>query len=137
MNKKAIYLAALAGVILWAGPSKAEDPKSAEPAGHDRSTPAGGVKEFTAVGIEYQGSKLWLPSTFIVKVGQKVRIKLVNNIKSDPNTHGFAIDEYGIKKVVARGVPETVEFTADKEGLFTVYCHQHPAHIGGQLLVIR
>ncbi len=95
------------------------------------------TKEFTIVGIEYQGSKLWVPGTMIVKVGTQVKIKLINNLKSDPNTHGFAIDEYGIKVVVARGEPQTVEFKADKEGLFNVYCHQHPAHIGGQLLVIK
>lgn len=107
--------------------------KAAEP---DHSHHAG-AKEFTVVGIEYQGTKLWVPGTIIVKKGEKVRIKLVNNIKSEPNTHGFAIDEYGIKKVVARGTPDTVEFTADKEGLFTIYCQLHPAHVGGQLLVLE
>lgn len=95
------------------------------------------VQAFTVVGIEYQGTKIWVPGTLIVKKGQKVKITLINNIKSDPNTHGYSIDEFGIKVVVARGEPKTVEFNADKEGLFKIYCQIHPAHIGGQLLVLK
>lgn len=96
-----------------------------------------GVREFSVVAIEYHGTKVWVPGTLIVQRGDKVRIKLINNIKSDPNTHGFAIDEFGLKTVVGRGKPEIVEFIADKEGLFTIYCQLHPAHIGGQLLVLK
>src|SRR5262245_2376763 len=112
-------------------------PISAQHADHSAHQQSGSAKEFTVVGIEYQGSKLWIPGTLIVKKGDKVRIKLINNIKSEPNTHGFAIDEFAIKKVIARGEPQTVEFTADKSGLFTIYCQLHPAHIGGQLLVLE
>ena len=94
------------------------------------------VRDFTQVALEYEGSKLWLPGNLLVKKGDKVRIKLINNIKSEPNTHGFAIDEFGIKLIVERGKPQTVEFIADKEGLYTIYCQIHPAHIGGQILVL-
>ena len=95
------------------------------------------VRNFTVIGIEYQGSKVWIPGTLIVKKGDKVKISLINNIQSDPNTHGYAIDEYGVKVVVARGTKETVEFTADKEGVFNVYCQLQPAHIGAKLLVLK
>ena len=95
------------------------------------------VKEFTVVAIEYYGTKVWVPGTLIVKKGDKVKIKLINNIKSDPNTHGYAIDEFGVKTVVARGTPETIEFSANQAGLFTIYCQLHPAHIGGQLLILE
>ena len=39
---------------------------------------------------------------------------------------------------LARGVyvtPNTVEFTADKVGVFPYSCQLHPAHVGGQLVV--
>ncbi|OGR83211.1 MAG: hypothetical protein A2901_04105 [Elusimicrobia bacterium RIFCSPLOWO2_01_FULL_54_10] len=92
--------------------------------------------EFTVVAIESEGAKFWIPGSLIVKKGSKVKINRVNAIKSEPNTHGYAIDEFGIKQVIARGEPKAVTFTADKTGLFAIYCHQHPKHIGGQLLVI-
>ena len=93
-------------------------------------------RQFTVVAIESEGSKFWIPGTLIVKKGEKVKINLVNSIKSEPNTHGYAIDAFGVKEVIARGEPKTVSFTADKSGIFTIYCQQHPKHIGGQLLVL-
>ncbi|OGR79283.1 MAG: hypothetical protein A3I11_08370 [Elusimicrobia bacterium RIFCSPLOWO2_02_FULL_39_32] len=103
----------------------------------DHAAHQGRVREFSIVAIEYRGTKVWVPGTLIVRKGDKVKITAINNINSDPNTHGFAIDEFGVKKVVARGEVATVEFTVDKEGLFTIYCQLHPAHIGGQLLVLK
>ncbi len=94
-------------------------------------------KQFTVVAIESEGAKFWIPSTLIVKKGDKVKITLINTIKAEPNTHGYAIDAFGIKEVIARGEPKAVSLTADKTGVFTIYCHQHPKHIGGQLLVME
>ena len=94
-------------------------------------------REITAVNIEYEGSKVWVPATLVVKKGERVRMKLINKVKSDPNVHGFAIPDFGVKVDVYRDKPETVEFTADKAGLFKVWCHLHPAHLGGQLLVLE
>lgn len=102
--------------------------------------PAGGQdvnREITVVNIEFEGSKLWVPATLVVKKGERVRVKLINKVKSDPNVHGFAIPDFGVKVDVYRDKPETVEFTADKAGLFKVWCHLHPAHIGGELLVLE
>ena len=94
-------------------------------------------REITVVNIEYEGSKVWVPATLVAKKGEKVRVKLINKVKSDPNVHGFAIPDFGVKVDVYRDKPETVEFTADKAGLFKVWCHLHPAHLGGQLLVLE
>ncbi len=102
--------------------------------------PAGGQdvnREITVVNIEFEGSKVWVPATLVVKKGERVRVKLINKVKSDPNVHGFAIPDFGVKVDVYRDKPETVEFTADKAGLFKVWCHLHPAHIGGELLVLE
>ncbi|HVN84651.1 MAG TPA: cupredoxin domain-containing protein [Candidatus Binatia bacterium] len=94
------------------------------------------VHEFTVVNLEYEGSKLWLPSTLVVHKGDKVKIKLINNVKSDPNQHGYKIAAMNVEEVVTRGEPKSVEFTADKEGVFPITCQLHPAHVGGQLVVL-
>ena len=90
----------------------------------------------TVVNVEYEGSKIWLPATLVVKKGTKVKLKLINNVPSDPNQHGFAIPAYNIAEVVTRGEPKQIEFTADKEGVFPIICQLHPAHVGGQLVVL-
>jgi len=38
--------------------------------------------------------------------------------------------------VVDRGEPKEVEFVADKVGIFPTICQLHPAHVGGQLVVL-
>ena len=90
----------------------------------------------TIVNVEYEGSKIWVPSTVTAKKGAKVTLKLINNVASEPNQHGFAIPAYNIQEVVTRGEPKTVEFTADKAGVFPISCQLHPAHVAGQLVVV-
>ena len=91
----------------------------------------------TFVNLEYEGTKIWLPGTLVVKQGTKVTLKLINNVPSDPKEHGFAIPAYSIAETVVRGEPKTVEFTADKPGIFPITCHLHPAHVGGELVVLE
>ena len=99
----------------------------------DRLAPA----TFTVVNIEYEGTKIWSPGTLVVKKGTKVTVKLINNVKSEPNQHGFAIPGYNVAAIVNRGEPQTVEFTADKAGVFPIICQLHPAHVGGELVVLE
>lgn len=89
----------------------------------------------TLVNVDYEGTKMWLPGTVVVKKGSRVRIKLINNVPSEPN-HGFAIPAYGVAEVVNRGEPKQVEFTAGRDGVFPMICQLHPAHVGGQLVVL-
>jgi nitrosocyanin len=91
----------------------------------------------TIVNVEYEKTKIWLPGTIVVKKGSKVTLKLINNVPSDPAEHGFAIPAYNIAETVKRGETKTVEFTADKAGIFPTTCHLHPAHVGGQLVVLE
>jgi heme/copper-type cytochrome/quinol oxidase subunit 2 len=91
---------------------------------------------FTVVNLEYEGTKVWTPATLVVKKGTLVKLKLVNNVPSDPNQHGFAIPAYNVAEVVTRGEPKTVEFKADKDGIFPIICQLHPAHVGGELVVL-
>jgi nitrosocyanin len=93
------------------------------------------AREFTLMNLEYEGTKIWLPSLIVAKKGDRVRIKLINNVPS--GEHGFAIPEFSVVDKVFKGEPRTVEFTADKTGLFKMFCQIHPAHIGGQLLVLE
>ena len=93
--------------------------------------------EMKIVSIQYKGTKFWIPSTIIARKGQLVRLHLVSKIPPNADRHGFAIDEFGVKAVVTAKKDQTVDFVADKEGLFRVYCHLHPAHVGGQLLVLQ
>jgi nitrosocyanin len=90
----------------------------------------------TLVAVEIDGSKFWLPGTLVAKKGQTVRLTLINKVPSDPNQHGFAIPAVGVAEVVDRGETKTVTFTADKEGVFPMICQLHPAHVGGQLVVL-
>jgi heme/copper-type cytochrome/quinol oxidase subunit 2 len=97
---------------------------------------AAGSMSFTVVNVEYEGSKIWLPGTIVVQKGTQVTIKLINNVPGEPSQHGYAIPAYNIAEVVNRGEPKTVEFTADKPGIFPITCHLHPAHVGGELVVL-
>jgi nitrosocyanin len=101
--------------------------------------PAGaqGERELHAVNINYEGNNVWTPGTYVARKGERVRFKLFNRVKADPNVHGFAIDEFNVKVDVYRDKPETVEFTADKAGIFRIWCHLHPAHLAGQLVVLE
>jgi nitrosocyanin len=95
------------------------------------------MHELTLVNIKYEGSNIWVPTPIVVKKGDTVKIKAINNVKDDPAEHGLAIPAFGIKLVVNRGKPETVEFKADKAGVFKLECHLHPAHVPSQLVVLE
>ena len=93
--------------------------------------------EVTLVNIEFEGTKVWVPGPVVVKKGQTVKLKAVNNVKSDPPVHGIAIEAYGIQALVNVGTPEIIEFKADKAGIFPISCHLHPPHVGTQLVVLE
>ncbi len=93
-------------------------------------------RSFTIVNIEYEGSRVFVPATLVVHQGDHVKIKVVNNIKSDPNQHGFSIPDFKVEKVITRGEPQEVEFDASRVGVFPIQCQLHTAHVGGQLVVL-
>ena len=93
-----------------------------------------GMRELTVVNIETpQAVKIWEPPTLVVKKGDVVKLKLINKLEQE---HGYRIAEFKIEKVVQGGQADTVEFTADREGIFTIDCQLHPAHVQGQLVVL-
>ena len=91
-------------------------------------------RSITLVNYETDGVKQWLPGTIVVKKGDDVELTLINNVPS--GVHGFFIPAFDVRKDVQKGKKEVVTFKADKDGLFDMKCHLHPAHVGGQLLVM-
>ena len=129
MNR--LLAAAVLTFAVLAPLSAADQPPASAPA-------AAAVRELTAVNVEFRGTKVWIPSVFIVKKGEKVKLTLINNAPS--GMHGFAIDEFNIKVTVnsdEKDNKKVIEFTPTQTGLIRTYCHMHPAHIGGQILVIE
>ncbi|HXT01122.1 MAG TPA: cupredoxin domain-containing protein [Elusimicrobiota bacterium] len=125
MNR--LSLAVLA-VALGAAAVRAQEPAKAD---------AAPVREFKSVNIIVKGEKIWMPSTFVVKKGDKVKITLVNTV---PAIHAFAIEGYPVNVQVNfadKDNTKVVEFTADKAGIFRIYCSMHPGHVGGQLVVLE
>ena len=90
-------------------------------------------KKFTFLTVVLDGTKIWLPSSLIVHQGEDVELTLINKL-DEP--HGFKIAEFGIEEVVQPKAQTTVTFTASQPGAHSYICHIHPAHIGGQILVL-
>lgn len=89
-----------------------------------------------AAAVEVNGTKFWLPSTIIVKKGDDVVIQAVSKVPGAGSAHGFAIADFKVAEVVdAKG--KEIRFRADRAGIFPIHCHMHPAHIGGQLVVLE
>ncbi len=57
-----------------------------------------------------------------VNQGDKVIIHLTNIEQTTDELHGFAICEYNINVVVDPGETKTIEFVANKPGVFPFYC---------------
>jgi nitrosocyanin len=126
-NLAALVVAVAAAVAYAQAPAAAPAAAAAAP-----------VREFKSVNIEVKGNKIWTPSFFVVKKGDKVKITLINTAPS--GVHAFGIEGYGINVSVNNAENDNtkvVEFTADKAGIFRIYCPIHAGHVGGQFLVLE
>ena len=85
--------------------------------------------------VEINGTKFWLPSTIVVKKGDKVKINAVSKVPGANSVHGFKIAGFNVE-IVADTKGKDQEFVADKAGVFPFTCHMHAAHVGGQLVVL-
>ena len=92
--------------------------------------------EVTMVAIQYEGTKLWVPGTLAVHKGDRVKVHLINKVPTGDPHHGWSIKAFEIEEKVHRDTPTTVEFVADKTGVFPIRCQLHAAHVGGQLIVL-
>lgn len=99
---------------------------------HTVGQTASPVRTFTVDNVEVSGVKVWLPSVVIVHPGDRVTLKLDNKLGA---VHGFSIDDYGIHALVPGAGTQEVTFTA-KRGASRFYCQLHPAHLGGNVIVM-
>ncbi len=74
----------------------------------------GNVVEIDVVAERFSFS----PNPIRVNYGDRVRLK----IKSKDVTHGFALPDFNINKILNPGEITIVEFVADKKGRFGFYC---------------
>jgi nitrosocyanin len=123
----ATLLAALCGVVMLTAVAATR----AQAASQQAPT-----RTFAIAGVSIDTVPFWLPSTITVHQGDRVRLVIKNMIGGAPDTHGFAIPAYNIAVLVPNGASKTVEFTADKAGIFPFICQIHANHIGGQIIVI-
>ncbi len=87
----------------------------------EQTTTQGGTKIVSMV-IEHT---FYQPDTITVNKGDKVRIEAIAASGTGSHKHGVTIDEYGINKAVTteeKNNPTIIEFTADKQGTFKIYC---------------
>ncbi|MBI3557660.1 MAG: cupredoxin domain-containing protein [Deltaproteobacteria bacterium] len=93
------------------------------------------TRKFAMNTVEVSGVKMWLPSTMVVKKGDEVEITATSRLGKG-TMHGFTIEGYKIVEAPdEKG--KVIKFTADKAGIFPFRCHLHPAHVGGQLVVLE
>ncbi len=62
------------------------------------------------------------PTNIEVNKGDKVTIYVTNIEQTTDELHGFGLNEYNINVVIDPGETKTIEFTADKQGVFPFYC---------------
>lgn len=91
------------------------------------------VREIYVINEKINEKTRYSPATFIAKKGEKVRVHIYNTTDMP---HGFSITELKVEATV-NPKDNVIEFMADKEGLFDVFCQYHPGHFRAQLLVIK
>jgi nitrous-oxide reductase len=62
------------------------------------------------------------PNKIEVNQGDHVTIYLTNIEQTTDELHGFGLMDYNLNVVVDPGETKTIEFTADKPGVFAYYC---------------
>jgi nitrite reductase (NO-forming) len=87
----------------------------------------GQVKEFTLTSFTEVVDGKYFPQFSLKEItvnkGDTVRLKITNT----KGVHDFKIDEFNVYAMTPLNQEVTVEFVADKEGLFEYYCTQ-PGH---------
>ncbi|HKX04988.1 MAG TPA: cupredoxin domain-containing protein [Methylomirabilota bacterium] len=115
---RGLAVAAIAGMILVSLHAKAQT--------------ASAGRTINMINVQLSGTNIWLPSSIVVSPGERVTLKLDNKVDAQ---QGFAINEYGIAVVLPAKSTQEVSFTA-KKGASRFYCQLHPAHIGGNVIVL-
>lgn len=65
---------------------------------------------------------IFTPAQFNVPQGWDVSVVLTNEEEAYDITHGFTMDGYGVSESIDPGEVKTIEFVADKAGVYHYYC---------------
>tara|TARA_B100000927_G_C16413511_1_gene448265 strand:+ start:606 stop:974 length:369 start_codon:yes stop_codon:yes gene_type:complete len=90
-------------------------------------------RKITLVNYEIEGIKQWNPGNIAGYEGETIELTLINKAKG---SHGFMIPSHNVTEVVKKNGKSKVVIKLKKEGIYPMKCHLHPAHIGGQLIVL-
>jgi hypothetical protein len=90
-------------------------------------------RKLTVVNYEIEGVKQWNPGNIAGYEGETLELTLINKAKAP---HGFMIPSHDVTTVVGKGQKKKIVMKLKKEGIYPMKCHLHPAHIGGQLIVL-
>ena len=91
------------------------------------------VRKITLVNYQIEGTKQWVPGTIAGYEDEQLEITLINKAKGP---HGFTIPSHKVTEVVKKGEKKTITITLKEEGIYPMKCQLHPAHIGGQLIIL-
>ncbi len=112
VKRSQLCMIALLSVLAPAFPNApAQDAQSPS----QQTAPAVHEIQMTAKKYEYS------PNPIRVKKGERVRLI----ITATDRDHGFKLEAFNIEQRLKKGVPTTVEFTADKAGTFPFKCSVH------------
>ncbi len=81
--------------------------------------------ERTADGVHVYMTAIrshFTPDIVRLKQGDKVHLHITNLEQADDATHGFALGSYNINLSLEPGEHADVTFTADRSGVFPIYC---------------
>jgi hypothetical protein len=95
------------------------------------------------VAVEIAGTKFWLGGGDVdlrsgLRTAGALTFKVTNKLDAD---HGFAIDALKVKQVVKPGEEVTISVPMgdldQARAVYQYYCHLHPGHIGGTLVIVK
>ena len=92
------------------------------------------VRKITLVNYEIEGTKQWIPGNIAGYEDEELEITLINKAKGP---HGFMIPSHNVTEVVKKGEKKLIKVKLQKKGIYPMKCHLHPAHIGGQLIILE
>ncbi len=128
MNLQTILLIAVAALAGWLGGWLAASqalPKTpkAMAASVEFEMVTGEWKYESPDGTTVIEAYRWDPATLVVPYGSKVTLKIYG-VKGA--SHTLSIPAFGVTAQVRRGELTTVEFVANKTGIFPILCLDHP-----------
>lgn len=97
--------------------------------------PGGGyaLKEPNEDGNWVVETYVWLPGEVTVREGDEVNLQILG---VNGALHTAFIEDYDVEFEVTRGALTEVSFTADKPGIYQIFCTIHQPSMTGRLIVL-